>query len=99
MPLITQGLRPDLKAACSKESAVLLKRKQKFLECTHSEEPAAFLKPELASRQDLRPSRPRGHKRLGLTGFTKTLQEGANRPVRLIRDRSVHLLLTAFILP
>ena len=32
MPLITQGLRPDLKAACSKEAAILLKRNQKFFE-------------------------------------------------------------------
>ena len=30
MPLITQGLRPHLKAACSKEAAIVLKRNQEF---------------------------------------------------------------------
>jgi len=30
MWLITQGLRPDLKPACSKEAAIRLKRNQKF---------------------------------------------------------------------
>jgi hypothetical protein len=32
MPLIMQGLRPDLKPASSKEAAILLKRNQKFSE-------------------------------------------------------------------
>ena len=75
MPLITQGLRPDLKTACPKETAVLLERNQKLAECTHSEELAAFLTQEL----------PNGR------------QEGRNSPVCSIRDRGVHLLLTAFI--
>jgi len=30
MWLITQGLRPDLKPACSKEAAIRLKRNQEF---------------------------------------------------------------------
>ena len=43
IPLITQGLRPDSKAATN-EAAVLLKRNQKLFEWRHSEELAAFLK-------------------------------------------------------
>ena len=48
MPLITQGLRPDLKPASSNEAAILLKRNQKFSESRQSEELAAFLEQELS---------------------------------------------------
>jgi hypothetical protein len=49
MPLITQGLRPDLKPASAEEAAILLKRNQKFSERRQLEELAAFLEQELSN--------------------------------------------------
>jgi hypothetical protein len=51
VPLITQGLLPDLKPASSKEAAVLLKRNQRFSEWTQSVELAAFLEQELSDNR------------------------------------------------
>jgi hypothetical protein len=51
VPLITQGLLPDLKPASSKEATVLLKRNQRFSEWTQSVELAAFLEQELSDNR------------------------------------------------
>jgi hypothetical protein len=49
MPLITQGLRPELKSASTEEDAIFLKRNQKFSERRQSEELAEFLEQELSN--------------------------------------------------
>lgn len=56
---------------------VLLKRNQKFVECTDSEELTAFLKQELSNGRIFGQADGVVRSASGLTGFTKTLQEGA----------------------